>query len=800
MFKQLGIDRETTTINVCGIPFGVSKNEKGVVEKLGDKPYAFGDSAEILYFLGMTSDSDFSSEWWSQNEVQYDHSIRVFLGDRLARIHVTYTDRTEDLISVIFGVNCWNYNLYFRPKPEEGLLCFEAPYQEPFLSDKHAKVLLDRSLKLTENKSEDAYKASKFVFAYRPDPAKTIKEIAITKEDGKRANVAISAITGSTGEAVPAEIGEEKVVDRDFFLGRKYYADLDRLMRRLYQFKDEIPAHDPKREIEGFDAPDITFTGTPEAEIFTNVYRYNIMDMAYKKLDDDGRSHTSTPGTANFSCYLGLGTYCTGRGSYGGHVWTRDVGRTLMEVVNAGYFDRAVKGAEYLEQLLYYPSVRFKIPHWKRVANLIARDENDLFNEGNENDGHASVMLFMYSLFRKGAVSREWLIEHKPHLVAAADYYFWQKEHPAESNFSDILYSHSEASTQIPGGYDLFSNLISSLALLGYSRLFDAIGDDAYARKCLEFSGELRRGAEKHFMLDHPRFGRVYTDTTDDCWTYEYKRMVDLLIYSDLFGYDLAAGDPKLFDLMSRTFDAEKEVYYAPCSARQMGYGQGYITQAAFMLDRFDELTACVEAAADMCYHHTDEPYIVPEGVIVHGSGRFWFRNSDLGNAVQQAETVKCARLIAGIDDICPEQGLRFVPRLPDGWQCVKVNGFSAAVAGGGHRKVDFYYGRIGGNDGIAAGAGCEEHGGVKCGKYVHCVSAVCKQNASAGSGYVACTAGTAASCESAGSGYVACWSGDVNVSSLRMGPFATPDITVTGGKLLSVKEISGRFFAYVVC
>lgn len=28
-------------------------------------------------------------------------------------------------------------------------------------------------------------------------------------------------------------------------------------------------------------------------------------------------------------------------------------------------------------------------------------------------------------------------------------------------------------------------------------------------------------------------------------------------------------------------------------------------------------------------YHHTDHPYIVPESVILHGSKRCWFRNSD---------------------------------------------------------------------------------------------------------------------------------------------------------------------------
>ena len=67
--------------------------------------------------------------------------------------------------------------------------------------------------------------------------------------------------------------------------------------------KTELPASDAKKEIEGFDAPDVTFSGAPMAEVYTNVYRANIMDMAHGKIEDDGRSHTSTPYTCNFGCY-----------------------------------------------------------------------------------------------------------------------------------------------------------------------------------------------------------------------------------------------------------------------------------------------------------------------------------------------------------------------------------------------------------------------------------------------------------------------------------------------------------------
>lgn len=97
-------------------------------------------------------------------------------------------------------------------------------------------------------------------------------------------------------------------------------------------------------------------------------------------------------------------------------------------------------------------------------------------------------MLFIFTLFRKGVVDRQWLQEHRKELKDAADYYLWQKAHPKESNFTDILFSESETSTQITGGYDLFSNLISSFALLGYAELFREIGEADYASELADFA------------------------------------------------------------------------------------------------------------------------------------------------------------------------------------------------------------------------------------------------------------------------------------------------------------------------
>jgi len=185
-----------------------------------------------------------------------------------------------------------------------------------------------------------------------------------------------------------------------------------------------------------------------------------------------------------------------------------------------------------------------------------------------------------------------------------------------------------------------------------------------------------------------------------------------------------------------------------------MGYGQGYLTQCAIMLDRYDELTECIEAAAMFCYHHTDHNYIVPEGVIVHGSKRFWYRNADHGNAVQQAEIVKCSRLLLGIDDIVPERGLRLIPRLPITWQTMEVTKYPVTGADKKISYINFSY---------------------KRGKH---------------SGKVVASDGMDT--------YTADWEYDNEVDCIRMGPFFSQSIEVTGGSSVEVKKICDSFFAYV--
>lgn len=735
-------------LEIKGIPFRVKRTD-GVVKPMEGHILPVEGKFEALFFLGMSVNSWGCSEWWGPKPAYYDPSERAFFGDTMGRLRIVYEDNTQASIPLIFGVNCFNYELYCGSHEREHLPTFDAPYQEPFRSDAEAGKLLEDSLILMDNDDPEREKYTRWILAVKTDPNRRVKLVENGRE--RLGGVDIGAVTGlNAGEQLR---DDWKLCTLRDFLCKKWLKPVEKLRRRIYTYKEDLPQHDPVREIEDFRMPDIRFTGSKEAEIYTNVYRKNIDDMQKYKVTADGMPHTSSSNTINFGCYVGFGSY-THSQSYSTQVWTRDVGRLLIELIRLGDSQHPILAAEQMFKMLYLPFRHPVPPHWKRVANLIPEEDEVRRNlDGAENDGHASIMMFLYTLWAKGIVGNEWILSHRKPLKDASDFILWEMDHPAESGFNKVLYSNSEASSQNYGGFDLYSNIISAAALTGFAKMFRAAGDESYAARLDAAADLLRRGVDEVFMCDSPYNGRVYTDTNDDCWTYEYKRFCEALMYTDLYGYDLRKDAPERYDLLKRTFECQKTEYYEPFSGRQMGYGQGYLNNTALVLDKFDELSECMNATAAECWHEQDYNYIVPEGVILHGSGRFWFRNCDLGNGVQQAEIVKAARLICGIDDIDPARGLRLIPRLPLGWTSLSAERFPVHIQGALH-CVDFRYERGGKAEGLYASDGTTLY------------SAKIKT--------------------------------DVPVESVRFGPFDTDRITVSGGVLKEKICVDGRWFAYV--
>ena len=118
-----------------------------------------------------------------------------------------------------------------------------------------------------------------------------------------------------------------------------------------------------------------------------------------------------------------------------------------------------------------------------------------------------------------------------------------------------------------------------------------------------------------------------------------------------------------------------------------MGYGQGFVTQAALLLDRMQDATRMLDWAAREIYDPRFGSFIVPEGCEIDPTGRFWYRMGDLGNGVQEAEIVKALRIMIGVDDTHPNR-LRFFPRMPYGWSGMTAERYPVLVERGGRTET----------------------------------------------------------------------------------------------------------------
>ncbi|MGH7980470.1 MAG: hypothetical protein ACREE6_13925, partial [Limisphaerales bacterium] len=123
-----------------------------------------------------------------------------------------------------------------------------------------------------------------------------------------------------------------------------------------------------------------------------------------------------------------------------------------------------------------------------------------------------------------------------------------------------------------------------------------------------------------------------------------------------------------------------------------MGYGQGFVTQSALLLDRMDDATTMLDWVAKEVYDprfNRFNHFIVPEGVQISTDGRYWYPFGDLGNGVQEGETVKTLRLVIGVDDTQAGR-LQFYPRMPYGWSEIAVEKYPVVFEDAGKMETTF--------------------------------------------------------------------------------------------------------------
>jgi hypothetical protein len=660
-----------------GVPFadGLLKLSNNVPAKIN-----VGCDVKRIFLLGMAEDA--TIRCWADPR---DYSVRFFVGDDLGNIRLNYVDGTTQVYPLVLGESIWFGRTFYR-------------FQEPFPTDAHLRKAFATALRIYPPAPvEDG----NYISVIKPKPT-PLQSITVECNPKKWGTPIINGVTIESANSENIEGGIDVVpgaFSRDFtqFLQEKPLreaaadeartaAALDNLRDALYSNDKHFQADVRKKTPAGYSGPDISFKGNETAAILENAFRYNLQDIS-DKVDAEGMYHTSTK---DATCWNGngFGTFRTNSAMYYSTSWSRDMGRSLGELAVMEYTNEALRCADYcLRSMRLWednsaPKYNGQLypPHWSRVANRPGQAPP------YENDGHGLVSMFLYKLWQRLPDRDEWLRSRWPDIQAAGDWVLWEFDHPEISGATNgVLHTTGECAAG--NGYSVYGDYICMEALRALAQMADSIGESQSAERWRARADKMQPAMFNQYAISDPQYGRAWTLDSAG-WPGKGTVLGPLIFLADFQGFapedDNAAWRPVNTAAYQRLLDTYKPFGFY---GQAMGYGQGFVTQSALLLDKMQDAATMLNWVAKEIYDPRFDSFIVPEGVQVDPTGRYWFRAGDLGNGVQEAEIIKTLRLVIGMDDTQPDR-LRFFPRMPLGWTEMSVDRYPFLCEQGGKMQT----------------------------------------------------------------------------------------------------------------
>ena len=641
--------------------------------------------AERIYILGGRSSYDYGIARWGDYEVRSDSSDRQFIGDKAGELEVDYADGTSDHVPLIFGFNQWWWTRW-------GDVASGGPFLQPFATTPRPLIASLHVYSLDNNPLAPSF------WVYQPQK-KMIARLRLVDNPQIQGFPLVAAITleayhgGPNATELPMPAANPMLsrwlaantITPEMITSSSYEPALQTLRDFLYTNAADIPSTIQPESPPGRSGPRLSFDGPPAATILSNVYEFSLQDML-AKLDADGAFHASTDKSPNFGLYGGIGTWRAGVGYFYNQAWSRDMGRTLLEMIRLGFLEQAEAGLGFAGRHLYdlfngYPQINRNgqrvPPHWGTVLgqpNLI--DVDGMGDDNQENDGHGLLLLAYVRAWQARGRAASWLDQYWQVIRDASEWYCFQLENPSFSRATKVLYTEGEAANG--GGYDVYSNDIAVEALRGTAQMARERGDVELANRWDGCADTISRGMMQELTDRDSRYGVTWRPVAWD-WGYGHESLAPAFITADLSGYVLTPS--ATLTVTQQTYRRQVELIPGFRSGRVLGYGQAFLTQAALLLDDMTGAGQALNNMASFIYDAGIGPYLVPEGVALHPSGGYWYRTGDLGNAEQEAEVLKALALVAGVDDLNGRR-LTIIPRVPLQWTGVSVSDYPVTVLG----------------------------------------------------------------------------------------------------------------------
>ena len=669
---------------IFGKPFYLLPKKQSAFIQNKDIEIPCNISAKKIHLIGLVNSVDRGQPVWSPPNF-YN---RFFIGDSLGTITIKYENGSEDNVPIILGYTAWWFSnarlaepFVSNPETLESTLATEFTGK----ADGHANylVLQPRTNKidkiiLKNNKAKEGFPL--------------LTGLALEALDGETnvSDFPLSGISSSESEETINSVATETFAE-DF-----KDSQLDSLRKLIYtcdkDFEDLVPYTIP----ENFKGTKINFSGSVTAEVITRIYYASTQDMD-DKVETNGLFHTSTKNATLFGAYEGFGYWFLNYGAYYKEAWTRDAARVLMELDELGYNTKTKKSCDWFNDILMWYSAQYPgtningrpLPgHWTRNARKPGKQEQTPtpIGFGNlENDGHGLMMMAQYKTWLTAGKTADFVKKSWTNFNEAAEYICWLFDNTNISYAqNNCLYSDSEGART---HYSIYCDFPCWLGMNCYAEMADKIGETAKAARWRKYAAKLEDGFNNFYPINDSVYGDIWNTEKAGCWAYKHSALAPVFLWADIYDLDLATMPAAWFARSTNTYNLQlTRCLPKYASGVAMGYGHGYITQSALLLDRMKDASGMIEWLAKLTYFNGHEPYIIPEACEVDENAEWWHRSTDLGNAVQEAENIKSIRLLVGVEDLNPDK-LRILPRLPAGITNMNVEDYHLTTKSNGKPK-----------------------------------------------------------------------------------------------------------------
>jgi hypothetical protein len=392
-------------------------------------------------------------------------------------------------------------------------------------------------------------------------------------------------------------------------------------------------------------------------------------------------------------------------------------------------------------------------PHWTFVLNAPGGGAhhgplNDIPGT-EEMAGHGSVIIARYVAWRHhGSPLDGWLTDPRADVygksrwestVDACEFILWLMDHTG----MDVIYSEGEETGwggNVPGlgwsepgnpkallppgmqaprdadqrrwfyancdAYEVYPAYMCLVALQCGAVMADARGETNPATRWRAYADRIRHGMLRKLAIGDYRH-RQWRVSPYSVYPSFQDSLAPLFaaFYSE--GLDTLEGDLQMFEVTRNTYYHQRAAPHGLAPVLGMGYGLGWMTKAALMLDEMDDVGELLGNLATFTYDKNMaespegqdwEPFLwlIPEGVRLGPDRDWWYRIGDLTNGANQGPPMHALEMVVGVDDVRPNQP-RIMPRIPHQIGSISVQGFPMLVADGdGTRRVriDYAYDR----------------------------------------------------------------------------------------------------------